>query len=413
MATQAIQDILDTGIPRPSLTITPTGATPAPEFGGVARGSKGYTISPGGEYRLIDAGEPRTFSGSQGLLIEKGSQNKLGFPRFDPGGSGWNTRSGMTLSQVGTAMGQPQVILREADADQAHRLIRFDSINTNGDPFTVSTIVQGARRDAMAVRFQLEDSNGNSGNFRFDASLSNEEITRESAGNGGSIIHSGCIPLRQGFKKVFATVNPDSGFLIDWVAIHPQKDGLLGYYGDSSKGLNLIACFVEPGETSTTLPIENSSPRDEEFGTSSYSSTPDWWSTSGTFIIDATVRSKYPSTCILQVGNERLTTSGLNQIRLYNNDRSDFSKYVSGSKTIPYQRRTFAFSFNSDEILLSYDGGTSTNTAEDELANELVGGGNLGLGVGIGGIQKESCVYHSIRFIPKTLPESTLNILTA
>jgi hypothetical protein len=187
MATQAVKDILDTEIPKPTWVLSPSRAAPLPtiEGPGFSRSSTGWTFdSARGKFTPKEAGTPRINGTRNELLVEARRENQV---TYSSGDTNW----GYNYTAVESIMDESGADgLRVEGQDQG-----ADNVGSfTGNRETFSVIVEKIAGSETLVRVKNSTTGDNPVFQTFDwASDSwsggdtNSELLTQSGPNGGEV----------------------------------------------------------------------------------------------------------------------------------------------------------------------------------------------------------------------------------
>jgi hypothetical protein len=418
MATQSVKDILDAEIPPPTWVLNPTKANPLPSEVDFSRNSRGRTLDTDGTFKFVGKDTPRIYGAQQDLLVEKESKQLVYNPQVSV--AAWNRRQLSSFFESGTVFGFTNTKLREDTSNDRHGVIDFAFDAQSGSSVTISALVFGLNRDAVTWRVNFNDGSNNrrsTGAVRLSTGGTLNSMGYPIA----DFVRAGSIPVRGGWYLTYVTIeNIESSYDLDWVFIGSHDGNSSTFPGNTSAGLNIAYLQAEGGVTPTTPIIGDTKAgatgdiRKKDNIAKSYSSSPDWWSTEGTWVIEWVRQSPSDQRdFIFKWGNNFLELrKETGDYRIYNPNTSN--EYTFANAPLPEvgQPHTVTMAFDDQSIFL--------NQSETDSQTELNNPGifnptapNISFSDGVGSIKNRKKLIRNARFIPKKLGESETNILTS
>jgi len=274
MATQAIQDILNTSQMKPTDVVKPSPEAPLSSTLKFDRQSKAWTWDPQ-EQRIVEhaagvpayVAEPETGE-FQGLLVEEARKQQLTEPnRFD--GSGWTASNLSPAGGVAPGIGTTYQAIYADDTSgnaQPRYLKQALSLAQTGGDVSASVIVRPDERDYFYIRLQLNNDPNSRLNVDHYAyfNIQTQEMMSYSGNDGASLNLHNIKPLVQGFVRCKFSLDLDTDWYLNNFLFGPATSNESDIFALSSqeRSFDAVHAQVEYGDTCTSPILEGNYTRD-------------------------------------------------------------------------------------------------------------------------------------------------------
>lgn len=380
---------------------------------GWTRGSSGRVRGPSGKYVSKTSDTPRlSYDGVEpGLLVEAGSRTNEASDSSDP--ALWNKNEVGSLLSVSGSIFADQASNGKINPQsvKASTGDGFDHVNHNCGNFTsgIETqylIIEQDTSDhaALFIRNGTDGANGPRVEYRF----STETVT----------INKG--PVRRANARVLSENGPNDGKLVQLILTYDVSQASALDSGDvrttqcmpdtdGDKGATILHHHQVETAPNASSPIVTGSSGTTRSG-DDYSifegGQPEWYSnTEGTFIVSLKIRFyNFEQRKIISFlpSGSRLGYEG-SGFRLTLGNQPQPANQGIGNRAA-YGRNNIAWSTNSDRTILSVDGQSDSEDVRANVLNDTQ--------ISLTNNEQEPISYYKIVYIPRALPESTLNRIT-
>jgi len=418
MATQSVKDILNTEVPKPSFVLSPSVPAPLPSGVTVTRNGSdnvARTLDPySGKFEHVPEDTPRVYGADQSLLVEAAGRTNHVPHSSSPTSTNWSHDSGIivvstydSIVKGGTAV---EVLGDGTDFSQ----ISQSAGRFSGNKETLYMIIEAtssAKRSGVKIRDEIQ-SDTNTIAVDFD-----NETTSIDKAKFGSIRFHNLYKLKDlgpGGGPVYIVAvgyNASNKDNRRTVTFHPDIDN-----NDDKQVLHHAQLEEAPNASS---PIVTGSSAKTRAGDDYVIPKGDWWNTKeGTFIFEFVPQLFYQPFDSEQFGfidSNGEPTSYFNiywadnpapfEIQVQHNLAGP-NRTVAPGTAAAFQKSTFACSFsNSGKLIVSLNG--QSNTRQNTKATApLLEEKDIQTG------DASFVRYADISYLPRALPESTLNTLT-
>jgi len=412
MATESIKNILDTEVPRPSFVLRPSVAAPIPSEVTHTRNGQddvARTLDPySGKFESVAEDTPRVYGDSQSLFMEASSRKNHVLYSSAINQSNWGGTDLGAESAVSSVIKGQTAYEQAGDSSNNFANIQNGSGTLTGNAEVAHFIIEKGTAAESAVGVYNTTSGTHVFGLDYDWSADSTTVSL------GAVSDS--------YVRTLQSVGPNGGKVVEIVVRYAGSNGgnvngesrEARVYVDRTANSNTTICHhaqIEqaPNPSSPIVTGSTGKTRAADSYTIFSGGEPDWWnSNQGTLLFDLSIQFRSVDT---PESSMRVCKFGsVDEIRVDNGFKGkQFYRLTSSTNRIfdvnPFKVDNIAVSFDGATHILAVNGSSKSASAKSNIA----GTDSLSLG----GKQRLLATFRSITYIPRALPESTLNTLTS
>jgi hypothetical protein len=417
-----VEQILNIDLPKPTFALQPSRLAPLPSdmpFGesgtGTGRNTAGRTLDPvSGKYVSKGPDVPRIYGADQSLLVEAAGRTNHVHHSSVPSSSKWSFGGAVEVGSKTSLIKGETAYEWRGGGDENDRIRQLSAGSFHNKEEVAYMIIEDTGDDPIT---RLAVENKLTGDFvagvEFDWSSTSES---NAFGNALSV----------NSRQLFSDGNGPNGGAVYWVQVQydaSTDDGdAREYKWDPQRGANSLSCIlhhaqIEEARNASSPIVTQGSPvtRAGDDYAIFEGGQPEWWNPNEGTIIAEVIPTAYPNNAkniqVFGLDNNSYKSWG----KLFYNTSTPIGwTCFDGSNAPPvavganaFTTFTAAVSLNSSKMVCSANGQSNkTNHNGDLLSTDTLT---------IGEDQKEEgqFILQSAYYIPRALPESTLNTLTS